>query len=93
MLLKCFGMRRASSMLEKREMVNTRKKNCNITLSYCSRIPDLMRWTTAGSSLGIKIIRNSVTSEACDVGRGNIVVIAKSGSLPSSPSTDVAFVE
>ena len=60
MLLKCFGMRGAPSMLEKREMVSTRKKNRNITLSYCPRIPDLMRWTTAGSSLGIEIVRDSV---------------------------------
>ena len=29
MLLKRFGTRGASSMLEKREMVSTRKKNCN----------------------------------------------------------------
>ena len=77
MLLKRFGMRRASSMLEKREMVSTRKKNRNITLSYRSRIPDLMWWTTAGSSLGIEIVRDSVTSELCDVGGGDIVVIAK----------------
>ena len=80
-------------MLEKREMVSTRKKNCNITLSYRSRIPDLMWWITAGSSLGIKIIRDSVTSEPCDVGGGNIVVITKGGSSSSSPSTDVAFAE
>ena len=80
-------------MLEKREMVSMRKKNRNITLSYRSRIPDLMRWTTAGSSLGIEIVRDSVTSESCDVSRGNIVVITKSGSSLSSPSTDVAFVE
>ena len=80
-------------MLEKREMVITRKKNHNITLSYRSRIPDLMQWITAGSSLGIEIVRDSVTSESCDVGGGDIVVITKSGSSPSSPSTDVAFAE
>ena len=93
MLLKRFGMRGALSMLEKREMVSTRKKNRNITLSYRSRIPDLMRWTTAGSSLGIKIIRDSVAPELCNIGWGDIVVITKSGSASSSPSTDVAFVE
>ena len=80
-------------MLEKREMVSMRKKNCNITLSYRSRIPDLMQWTTAGSSLGIEIVRDSVTPESCNVGWGDIVVITKSGSVSSSPSTDVAFAE
>ena len=93
MFLKRFGTRGAPSMLERREMVSTRKKNRNITLSYRSRIPDLMRWTTAGSSLGIEIVRDSITLESCNVGWGDIVVIAKSGSTSSSPSTDVAFAE
>ena len=65
MLLKCFDVRRASSILEKREMVSTRKKNCNITLSYHSRIPG---WITVDSLLGIEIVGDSVTLESCDVG-------------------------
>ena len=80
-------------MLEKRAMVSTRKKNCNITLSYCSRIPNLMWWITVGSSLGIEIIGDSVTAESHDVSGGNIVVITESGLSLSSPSADVAFVE
>ena len=80
-------------MLEKREMVSVRKKNRNITLSYHSRIPDLMWWTTVDSSLGIKIVGDIVTSELCNIGRGDIVVITKSGLSLSSPSTDVAFAE
>ena len=80
-------------MLEKREMVSARKKNRNITLSYRSRIPDLMRWITVDSSLGIEIIGDSVTSESCNVGGGDIVVITESGLSSSSPSTDVAFAE
>ena len=64
-------------MLEKKEMVSMRKKNCNITLSYRPRIPDLMRWTTAGSYLGIEIVRDSITPESCNVGWGDIVVITK----------------
>ena len=80
-------------MLEKREMVSVRKKNRNITLSYRSRIPDLMWWTTVDSSLGIKIVGDIVTSELCNIGRGDIVVITKSGLSLSSPSTDVAFAE
>ena len=93
MLLKRFRTRGAPSMLEKREMVSMRKKNRNITLSYRPRIPDLMWWTTAGSSLGIEIIRDSITPELCNIGWGDIVVITKSGSVSSSPSTDVAFAE
>ena len=80
-------------MLEKREMVSMRKKNRNITLSYRPRIPDLVRWTTAGSSLGIEIVRDGVTPESCNVGWGDIVMITKGGSTSSSPSTDVAFAE
>ena len=47
-----------------------RKKSCNITLSYHSRIPDLMRWITVGSSLGIVVIGDGVTTESSDVCRG-----------------------
>ena len=93
MLLKRFGTRGAPSVLEKRKMVSTRKKNRNITLSYRSRIPDLVRWTTAGSSLGIEVVRDGVTPESRYVGWGDIVMIAKGGSTSSSPSTDVAFAE
>ena len=74
-------------------MVSMRKKSRNITPSYHSRIPDLMRWITVGSSLGIKIVGDSVTSEPRDIGGGNIIVVTESGLLSSSPSTDVAFVE
>ena len=52
-----------------------------------------MQWITVDSLLGIEVIGDSVTSESCDVGRGDIIVITESGLLSSSPSTDVAFVE